>query len=345
MSAALQLPTPTPEPDPPRAGADMPRRLGRVLNLVRKLIDYGKQLAATVQQRAGTPGFAFLVRPFGTADLAVILARITCGLRRAAMLEAKLCKRAERGRDLTVPPIRLPAIRVPGAAREAAPRDVQPADPARTRVSPACPPRKKSPRRCVAARSAPSSSISAAISASRLGRLDRAFWDEINHALMVYGGSLRPLLQRPGEAARAPPLRRPSDQPDPGCARGTSAIAGTHHRPALKPTPESRPPPGLTDAADAPFVAQAACQRTWSMHNLGCHQLGEPQGGPTARQHPRRYRRLDVRTVARVVLSVRPAAEARTGIRQPPADLDRGQRHLLWRAEAGELHSLAGGNA
>ena len=167
MSAALKLPTPTPEPDPPRAGTDMPRRLGRVLNLVRKLIDYGKQLAATVQQRAGTPGFAFLVRPFGTADIAVILARITCGLRRAAMLEAKLCKRAERGRDLTVPPIRLPAIRVPGAAREAAPRDVQPADPPRTRASPASPPRKRSPRRCVAARSAPSSSISAAISASR----------------------------------------------------------------------------------------------------------------------------------------------------------------------------------
>ena len=105
-------------------GPDLPppSRSGRLLSLVRRLIDYGKQLAATVQQRAGTPGFAFLVRPFGTADIAVILARITCGLRRAAMLEAKLCKRAERGRDLTVPPIRLPAIRVPGAAREATPQ-------------------------------------------------------------------------------------------------------------------------------------------------------------------------------------------------------------------------------
>jgi hypothetical protein len=64
----------------------------------------------------------------------VILARITCGLRRAAMLEAKLCKRAERGRDLTVAPIRLPAIRVPGAAREAAPPAVQPADPRLARL-------------------------------------------------------------------------------------------------------------------------------------------------------------------------------------------------------------------
>ena len=50
MSAALHLPPPTTEPDPPRAGADMPSRLGRVLNLVRKLIDYGKQLADTLQK-------------------------------------------------------------------------------------------------------------------------------------------------------------------------------------------------------------------------------------------------------------------------------------------------------
>jgi hypothetical protein len=56
MSAALLLPTPSTEPDPPRAGADTPTRLGRVLSLVRKLIDYGKQLAVTVQQRVGTPG-------------------------------------------------------------------------------------------------------------------------------------------------------------------------------------------------------------------------------------------------------------------------------------------------
>jgi hypothetical protein len=125
MSAALQLPTPTTEPDPPRAGADMPRRLGRVLSLVRKLIDYGKQLATTVQQRAGAPGFAFLARPFGTADIAIILARITCGLRRAAMLEARLSRHATRGRDIALAPIRLPTIRVPGGTRPAAPPDAQ----------------------------------------------------------------------------------------------------------------------------------------------------------------------------------------------------------------------------
>src|SRR5690349_8824712 len=106
MSAEAQPSAPTTDPDPPRAAADMPSRIGRVLSLVRKLIDYGRQLAGTVQQRATAPGFALFARPFGTADLAAILARITAGLRRAAALEAMLCRRAARGRDLTPTPIR-----------------------------------------------------------------------------------------------------------------------------------------------------------------------------------------------------------------------------------------------
>src|SRR5271165_3433672 len=128
MSAAAQPPTPTTDPDPPRAGTDTPSRLGRVLSLVRKLIDYGKQLAGTVQQRAAAPGFALFARPFGTADVAAILARITGGLRRAAALEARLCRRAARGQDLTLSPIRLPAPRGPRPARQVAPPDTQPAD-------------------------------------------------------------------------------------------------------------------------------------------------------------------------------------------------------------------------
>jgi hypothetical protein len=149
----------------------VPSRLGRVLSLVRKLIDYGTHLAATVQQRASAPGFALFARPFGTADLAAILARITNGLRRAAVLEAALIRRAARCRDLTPAPIRLPAARGPRSARHVAPpapgpNPSQPATP-RTRVSRACPRRKRSPPRFVAALSAPSSSTSAVTSASR----------------------------------------------------------------------------------------------------------------------------------------------------------------------------------
>ena len=126
MSAAAQLLAPTTDPDPLRANTPMPPALSRVLSVLRKLIDYGKQLAATVQQSAAAPGFARLARPFGTADIAVILARITAGLRRAAALEAALIRRAARGQDLTPPPIRVPAARAPRPARQVALPDAQP---------------------------------------------------------------------------------------------------------------------------------------------------------------------------------------------------------------------------
>jgi hypothetical protein len=190
MSAALQLPTPTTEPDPSRACTDTPTRLGRVLSLVRKLIDYGKKLADTVQQRARTPGLACFATPFGTADLAFILARITNGLRRAAMLEARLCRRAKRGQDLTVAPIRLPATRAPGTARQAAPPDPQPANPAQD------PRLARLPTEAEIAEEVRRRPIGAVIVdiccelGVAPGHLDRAFWDEINHAIMMFGGSL-----------------------------------------------------------------------------------------------------------------------------------------------------------
>ena len=186
MSAALKLPTPTPEPDPPRAGADTPTRLGRVLGLVRKLIDYGKKLAVTVQQRAGTPGFARFVSPFGTADLAVILARITCGLRRAAMLEARLCRRVERGQELTVAPIRLPAMGAPGATRELAPPDARPTEDPRLARLPTEEEIAEEVRR------RPIGAVIVDICCDlgiAPGDLERGFWDEINIAIIMYGGS------------------------------------------------------------------------------------------------------------------------------------------------------------
>jgi hypothetical protein len=75
MSAAATAPNVTIQPQP--------GRVGRLLNLVRKLIDYGKELAATLQQRAGDTDLTTYTRGFGTSDIALILARITAGLRRA----------------------------------------------------------------------------------------------------------------------------------------------------------------------------------------------------------------------------------------------------------------------
>jgi hypothetical protein len=103
----------------------MPAAVGRVLSLVRKLIEYGKDLASALQQRTAVPGFARFVRPFGEADVTVILARITDGLRRAVALGARLCRRAARGQDLKPAPVPLPALRGPRAARQAAPPDAR----------------------------------------------------------------------------------------------------------------------------------------------------------------------------------------------------------------------------
>ena len=87
MSAAAAAPQPTTQPDP------QPSRSGRLLSLIRKLIDYGTALVATVRQRvAADPIFA--TTGFGTADLAVIFARIARGLHLAQALEARVLRRA-----------------------------------------------------------------------------------------------------------------------------------------------------------------------------------------------------------------------------------------------------------
>jgi len=193
MSAEAQLPAPT-LPDPPRADPDTPSRIGRVLGLVRKLIDYGRQLAATVQQRAATPGFARFARPFGTADIAAILARITNGLRRAAALEAALSQRAARGQDLTIPPIRAPITRGPRPPQQAEPPDAQP-DPQRTvhtgdpRL--ACLPTEDEIAAEVRRRPVGAVIVDICRDLGIMpGQLDRAFWDELSHAIIAYGGSL-----------------------------------------------------------------------------------------------------------------------------------------------------------
>jgi hypothetical protein len=85
MSGAISTPTSSP-------GLT---RAGRLLGLVRKLIDYGKELAATLRQRSEPTDLA-LIRGFGTVDIARVLARITCGLLRAQALEDKILYNAAR---------------------------------------------------------------------------------------------------------------------------------------------------------------------------------------------------------------------------------------------------------
>ena len=122
MSAPPTAAGPTNRPDPhqdrPAAGADAPSRTGRLLGLVRALIDYGRQLAATLQQRTAATNLADVTRNFGTIDIGEILARIARGLLRAAALETKLSSRLTRQQAVpAAPSARSP--RKPHAARPA----------------------------------------------------------------------------------------------------------------------------------------------------------------------------------------------------------------------------------
>ena len=75
MSAAEAAPDPKPS------------RASGLLALVRALVDYGRHLATTFRANP---------HPFAASDIALILARITCGLLRAEALEARIIRNTAR---------------------------------------------------------------------------------------------------------------------------------------------------------------------------------------------------------------------------------------------------------
>jgi hypothetical protein len=83
------------ESPPPTIEKPKPSRSERLLALVRKLIEYGMGLAATLHHRPATDLRA-VRRSFGIADLALILLRIKRGLLRAQALETRLEQSAAR---------------------------------------------------------------------------------------------------------------------------------------------------------------------------------------------------------------------------------------------------------
>jgi hypothetical protein len=109
-----------------------PSRSGRLLSLVRRLIDYGRQLAATLRQSAVPNDTADLVCKFGTDYLPLILARIAQGLHRAGLLEEKIARTAAR-LDAKPEPKPAPSPRasraLPCEAQPPSPRRAQPQQP------------------------------------------------------------------------------------------------------------------------------------------------------------------------------------------------------------------------
>ena len=116
MSATEAAPTSKPSPS------------GRLLVLVRQLIDYGKRVADALRQCGPEPLSRGSAWTFGCADVALILARITRGLLLAEALEARIIGTAAR-LDAEPAPSRPAAQRKPQSARVASERSARPAMP------------------------------------------------------------------------------------------------------------------------------------------------------------------------------------------------------------------------
>jgi hypothetical protein len=173
--------TSPPDPNREAAGASPPPNVGRLLRIVRTLVVYGQLLTAALQLHAATPRFPALTAVFGTTNLAAILARIACGLRRAAALEGRLNRAAARGRDVTPPPFRLDAPR----ACAAAPRP-------KREAAPAIPGLPSAEQIAAEVRRRPIGAVLVDICCDlgiAPGQCDRAFWDELSLAIIEFGGS------------------------------------------------------------------------------------------------------------------------------------------------------------
>jgi len=173
--------TPTPAHDP--ATPDKPGRSARVLDVVRKLIDYGKELAAAVLQCTGKIDFAARACNFGTNDIELITARITQGLLRARALEERLERIAPR---LDAKPKAAASPRKPYAVSAA--RQVQTAD---SRLA-----HLPTPERIAAeVRRKPIGAVIADICRD-LGILPcHPLWRELQRAIEEHGGSYTALVK------------------------------------------------------------------------------------------------------------------------------------------------------
>ena len=131
--------TPTVPPDPHQdhagAVAAAPSRTARLLGLVRMLMDYGFELVCTLQRRgaANDVSVSAMTRPFGTRNFALILARITRGLRLAGALEERLMRHPipeeKKPAGTSAPSQRQPRAARPAAARPASRRHLEDPDP------------------------------------------------------------------------------------------------------------------------------------------------------------------------------------------------------------------------
>jgi len=216
------------------ATADLPPpgRSGRLLALVRKLIDYGTQLAASFRERSVPNDPRHLTRNFGTSDIAVILARITQGLLRARLLSEKITPIAAR-LDAPPPPGSAPSPRTPRGPSSA----VQRRAPSRQ------PEPQPTDTASLLAKLPTPEQIAAKVRRQKIGAVladicrdlgippTHPLWDELRRAITEFGGNgsrlyfdwleqafpIRHILTRC--------KRKPEAPPEPACTGPPSAIA------------------------------------------------------------------------------------------------------------------------
>ncbi len=173
-----------------------PTPAGRLLGLVRALIDYGRQLATTL--RINPP-------PFSAGDIALILARITRGLLRAEALEARVIRDTAR-LDAEPAPPRAPSHRrsPPARATDAASEALVPGlDPG------ICLPTAE--QIAAEVRRRPIGAVIADICRDLGIMPSHPLWPELQHLIIRYGGNLanlvKDILERafPRPAASGPP--------------------------------------------------------------------------------------------------------------------------------------------
>ncbi len=164
-----------PPTDPPVTGS------GRLLGLVRRLIDYGNTLLATLRQQPSPEALFDISRCFGTLDAALIIARIIRGLRLAAALQDRLVRNSHR---LDKPRASVAASRPPRRSGPACPRPApHPADAADLAALP-------TPEEIAAKiRRRPIGAVLADICSDLGITANHPLWRDLHQAVMRHGGS------------------------------------------------------------------------------------------------------------------------------------------------------------
>ena len=173
-----------------------PTGLDRLLSVVRWLIGYGKELAAAIHQRATEADFPIVACRFGTIDLALILARITRGLRCAAALETALLARQAKGQeDAPAATIRMPAGPRPPGRASSGDRPRRDPDAADAELLAHLPTEQEIAEE-IRRRSIGAVIVDICHDLGIVpGDLPSLFWDELNGAVLRYGGSMLMFLK------------------------------------------------------------------------------------------------------------------------------------------------------